>query len=77
MYRVSKMCNNAITRVCKIFVNLRKMLTNKRKKRELTPLVCLVLHVFYFIFNACFCAKFSLRAFDHAKEFAFKKSGYE
>ena len=62
--RVSKSCNHAITRLCKIYENLRKCLTNKRETvKNCTNFMYLshfflLFHIFLYPFYACFCAFF-------------------
>ena len=78
--RVSKSCNHAITQLRKIFKSVRKLWTNERKPgksgtkfhvfgtswQSFSSFTC-----FYVIFNACFCAKFSSRAFSLHKIISF------
>ena len=74
--RASKSCNHATTWLCKIFMNLRKWMWNRRKITctcHILTKVFFKFHMFYVIYNACFCANLSISAFYW--EFSFRKSG--
>ena len=82
--RVSKSCNHAITRLRKIFENLRKFWTNEREtKKNGTNFIYLsqfdqaflVSHVFDGFFTHASAQNVQSEHFDCAKEFAFRKSG--
>ena len=86
MTRVSKSCNYAIIWLRKIFQNLLEFWTIERETGKnwhwlhvfviIQQLLFLspVSHVLYRFVIACFCVKLSIRTFDCAKQFTFKKS---
>ena len=81
--RVSKICNHAILWLCKIFGKMWKFLTKECKAgktgtyfmylSQSDTVIFFSFTCFYVIFNACFCAKFSISAFWLRKRLHFEK----